>query len=119
MFLNLDTGMTKDRYFEMQHQMGREPNVKDMPPGIEDFPEIVQYAIHIFNSLGDRVAAEIGYLGKDYTNLPIFLNMYEIEDEEFFMELLHWLDTKAIKKSSDTMKKELAKLKRKSSGNTK
>lgn len=108
--------MTKDRYLNMCEQMGTEPNVDLMPPGMEDLPEIVQYAVNIFNNLGDRVYPDIGYVGKDYTNLPIFMRVYDIQDEEFLLELLMWLDAKAIKKSSDQVKKELNKLKRKGSG---
>ena len=73
MFLNLDTGMTKDRYLNMQEQLGRDINEADLPPDINDFPEIVQYAINSFNMMGDRVQADIGYIGKDYTSLPIYM----------------------------------------------
>lgn len=116
MFTNLDTGMTKDRYLNMQEQMGRDINERDIPPDTNDFPEIVQYAINTFNMLGDRVQADIGYIGKDYTNLPIYMKLYKIDDTEFFLEILSWLDSRTIKKSSDQMKKELNKLKRKGSG---
>lgn len=116
MFRNLDTGMTKDRYLTMCEQLNQEPSEDKMPPDMGDFPDIVQYAVNTFNMLGDRVQSEIGYIGKDYTNLPIYLEVYSIKDKEFFLELLSWLDSRAIKKSSDEMKKELAKLKRKSSG---
>lgn len=117
MFRNLDTGMTKDRYLTMQEQLDRDINEKDIPPDVSDFPEIVQQAINTFNMLGDRVQAEIGYIGKDYTNLPTYMEIYEIQDKEFFLEILSWLDGRAIKKSSEQMKKELNKLKRKNSGN--
>ncbi len=63
--------------------------------------------------LGDRVAADIGYLGKDYTNLPLLMEAYEIDDKEFFLEIINWLDSRAIKQSSDMMKRERDKLKRK------
>jgi len=116
MFTNLDTGMTKEKYLKMCEQLEQEPRRKHMPPGLEDFPLPVQYAVNTFNMLGDRVQADIGYIGKDYTNLPIYLDIYEIEDIEFFLEILSWLDSRAIKKSSEHMKKELNKLKRKSSG---
>ena len=49
----------------------------------------------------------------DYTNLPYFIDMYEITDTEFFLELLSWLDSRAIKQSSDGLKREHEKLKRK------
>lgn len=113
LYKNLDTKMTRDRYLEMCEQLGKEPSEKEIPPDWEDFPEIVQYAINTFNMLGDRVFPEIGYIGKDYTSLPAYIEIYGIEDREFFMELLNWLDSRAIKQSSDHMKREYDKLKRK------
>ena len=113
LFDNLDTGMTKDRYLTMCEQMGTKPSTETMPPDIEDLPDLVQYAIKTYNMLGDRVYPEIGYIGKDYTNLPIYIKLYGIEDMEFFLELLSWLDSRAIKKSSAAMKKVYDKLKRK------
>jgi len=108
--------MTQDRYLEMVEQLGKEPVPEEMPPGLEDFPDIVINALNTFNSLGDRIYPEIGYTGKDYTNLPFFIEMYDIEDTEFFLEILSWLDSRAIKKSSEQLKKQYDKLKRSSSG---
>jgi len=116
LYKNLDSKMTRDRYLEMCEQLGKEPLESEIPPDWEDFPEIVQLAINTFNILGDRVFPEIGYVGKDYTNLPHLLEIYDIEDKEFFLDLLHWLDSRAIQKSSEHMKKEYEKLKRKNSG---
>lgn len=109
--------MTRDRYLDMMEQLGKEPVISEIPPGWEDLPEIVANALNTFNSLGDRVYPDIGYTGKDYTNLPFFIEMYSIEDMEFFLEILSWLDSRAIKKSSEQIKKQYDKLKRSSSGN--
>ena len=100
----------------MMEQLGKEPSEEEMPPDFDDLPEIIIYAVETFNSLGDRVYPEIGYTGKDYTNLPFLLETYKVEDKEFFLEILSWLDSRAVKKSSEKMKKEYDKLKRKSSG---
>ena len=108
--------MTKDRYLTMCEQLGTEPNPKDMPPDIEDLPELMQYAVKTFNSLGDRVVGDVGFVGKDYTNLDLYIKIYDIRDTEFFLDVLSWLDSRAVKKSSEMMKKEMDKLKRKSSG---
>lgn len=108
--------MTKDRYLEMMEQLGKEPVESEIPPDWEDLPEIVVCAINTFNSLGDKIYPDIGYTGKDYTNLPIFLNTYEIEDIEYFLEILSWLDSRAIKKSSEQLKRQHDKLKRSASG---
>lgn len=105
--------MTRDRYLTMCEQLGKEPNPDEIPPDWEDFPEIVQVAINTFNMLGDRVFPEIGYIGKDYTNLSEFMEVYEIQDKEYFLDILNWLDSRAIKKSSEELKREYDKLKRK------
>lgn len=104
--------MTQDRYLELCEQLGKEPNPKEIPPHITDLPEEIQLSINIFNMLGDRVQSEIGYIGKDYTNLPILLKMYGIEDTDLTLEVLDYLDSRAIQKSSEAMKKERDKLKR-------
>ena len=115
---NLDTGMTAERYFEMQEQMGLEIEEDRIPPSMEDFPEIVENALQLFNRLGDRVYPEIGYIGKDYTNLKLYMNVYGIEEEDkdFLLEIIEWLDARAIKKSQEQLKREYDKMKRKSSG---
>jgi len=107
--------MTPDRYFEMQEQMGLEIIEDDIPPDLGDFPEIVSYAIDIFNQLGDRVYPEIGYIGKDYTVLDQYMKVRGIaeHDKEFFFEVLVWLDARAIKKSAEQLKREYDKIKRK------
>lgn len=113
MYKNLESKMTRDRYLSMCEQLNKEPNEDEIPPDWEDFPDIVQVAINTFNMLGDRVFPEIGYIGKDYTSLKHYIEVYGIEDKEFFLEILHWLDSRAIKQSSEQLKREYDKLKRK------
>ena len=108
--------MTRDRYLDMMEQLGQEPIEQEIPPDFEDLPEIFSHAVNTFNLLGDRVFPDIGYLGKDYTNLSCLMEVYGIEDKEYFLEILSWLDSRAIKKSSEHIKKEHEKLKRKSRG---
>lgn len=116
MYNNLDAKMTRDRYLDMCEQLGKEPDPKEIPPDWEDFPEIIQIAILIFNTLGDRVYPDIGYVGKDYTNLPVLIDIYGIEDSEFLLDILSWLDSRAIKQSAEHIKREHDKLKKKSNG---
>ena len=97
-------------------ELGQEPKLEEIPPGIEDFPEIVIDGINTFNSLGDRVYPDIGYIGKDYTNLSYYLKIYHVDNEELFLEILLRLDSEAIKLSQDRLKREYDKVKRKSSG---
>ena len=108
--------MTRDKYLEMMEQLNQEVIDEEIPPDFQDLPEIIVLAVNTFNSLGDRIYPEIGYVGKDFTNLPFFINIHGIDDTEFFLEILSWLDSRAIKKSSETMKKDYEKLKRQSSG---
>jgi hypothetical protein len=110
---NLDSGMTQERYFDMQEQMGVEIDWERVPPNFKEFPDIVPYAIEIFSRLGDRVFPEIGYIGKDYTKLDLYMEIYPIEDKDLLLEILEWLDARAIKKSSDELKREYDKIKRK------
>lgn len=114
MYNNLDVKMTQERYLSMCEQLGKDPNPEEMPPDWEDFPLDVQIAISIFNTLGDRVYPEIGYVGKDYTNLPVLIDIHGVEDRDLLMEVLTFLDSRAIKQSSEKMKAEYDKLKRNS-----
>ena len=93
--------------------MGQEPNPEEIPPDMEDFPEIAILALNTFSSLGDRVYPDIGYMGKDFTTLPYYIEMYGVEDNELFLEILTYLDSRAVKQSQETLKRERDKLKRK------
>lgn len=76
-------------------------------------PIVVQTAVNIYHSLGDRVVADIGFIGKDYTSLPLYFELYKIDDKEYYLELLLWMERYYIKKSSDNMKKQMDKIKNK------
>ena len=117
LFKNLDSGLTRDKYLELCEQMGNEPIEEEIPPDWADFPDIVVYAINTFNMMGDRVYPEVGYTGKDYTNLAEYLDLYEIQDREYFLQLLSWLDSRAIKQSSDELQRAHEKAKRQAGGN--
>ena len=113
MHKNLDTGMTRLKYLNMCEQLEQEPIENEIPPDWEDFPEIVIQALNTFQSLGDRVYPEIGYMGKDFTNLPYYMDIHGIEDKELFLEILTYLESRAIKDSQAQLKREMDKLKRK------
>jgi len=108
--------MTKDQYLAMMEQMGEEPNWEKCPPDWEDFPDLVVITMNIFNSMGDRVYPEIGYIGKDYANFDFLLKHYGIEEhnKEYVFELLLWLDSRAIEESQKKLKAEYDRMKRKS-----
>ena len=96
--------MTRQKYFEVCAQMEVDPNPEKIPPEVSDFPVDVQKAIILFNKLGDRIVADIGYLGKDYTQLPVYMEVYEVEDKKLFLETLLRLDARIIEKSAAAMK---------------
>jgi len=97
----------------MCEQLGKEPVESEIPPDWSDFPPQVMTAMNVFNMLGDKLVPDIGFIGKDYTNLPIFLEIHEIEDKDFFLEILTWLDSRAVQTSQEAMKRQHDKLKRK------
>jgi hypothetical protein len=108
---NFEVGMTRERYYDLCEQLSEEPDPEKIPPEIQDFPIDAQKAILIFNKLGDRVIADIGYMGKDYTNLKTYIDVYEIVDQKLFLEVLLRLDAKIIEKSAAKMAAEREKLK--------
>ena len=108
--------MTKNKYLEMREQLGKEPDVEECPPGDEDLPDVIIDAINIFNMLGDRVYPEVGYVGKDYTNLPIMLEVFKIDNVELVVEALSRLDAHVISKSQERLKREYDKMKRNNRG---
>ncbi len=105
--------MTKEKYLNMQDKLGKEPDLTKMPPDIDDFPYDVQMAIQVYNRLGDRFTADYGYLGKDYTNLNLFIDIYGIDNKEIFVEALLRMDERVIKSIQEKLKQERAKLNKK------
>ena len=97
----------------MCEQLGKEPDPDEMPPSWQDLPDIAIHALNTFRMLGDRVYPDIGYMGKDFTNLSHYMEVYGIEDKELFLEILYTLESRAIKHSQEQLKREREKLKRK------
>jgi hypothetical protein len=108
--------MTREKYFTLCEQLHEEPDPEKIPPEIQDFPQDAQKAILIFNKLGDKVIADIGYMGKDYTSLETYMNVYEVDDRKLFLETLLRLDSKIIEKSAAKMAAERERLKAASKG---
>ena len=106
--------MSKDQYLEMMEQMGEEPDWEKCPEDWNDFPELTLNTVNIFHSLGDRIFPDIGYVGKDYTNFKFLLHRYGIEEhnEEYVLETILWLDSRAIEASQKRLKAERDKIKR-------
>jgi len=108
-------GMTKDQYLRMCEQTGQEIDWERCPPDLEDFPDSVHTAISIFNSLGDRTYGDVGYTGKDFTNLELLFKLYKVKDlkeKDYIMELLLCLDSQSIKNSQEQIKAQYDKIKK-------
>ena len=98
----------------MCEQTGEEIDWEKCPPEIEDFPVSILTALNIFESLGVRVYPDIGYVGRDYTNLDLLYKVYFVEkhEEDWIFELLLFLDSRAIQESQKRMKAEMDRIKR-------
>ena len=99
----------------MCEQTGEEIDWEKCPPDWEDFPDIVISTISIFNSMGDRVYPDIGYIGKDFTNFKFLLKYYNINNNQidFVLDTILWLDNRTIEKSQKRIKAEYDRMKKK------
>jgi len=100
----------------MVEQTGEEIDWDKCPPDQEDFPDSIITALNIFYTLGDRVYPDVGFVGKDYTNLNFLYEYYNIKhtsEKEWIWELIHVMETEAIKESQRQIKASLDKIKRK------
>ena len=99
----------------MVEQTGEEIDWDRCPPDHDDFPSFITTAMNIFHSLGNRIYPDVGYMGKDYTNLILLQKLYGVEEhqEEYLMDLLLFLDTRNIESSQKSLKAQLDKAKRK------
>ena len=108
--------MSKEQYLRMCEQTGEEIDWEKCPPEGEDFPETVISSIGIFNQLGNRMYGEVGFVGKDYTNLDFVLKANKItekEEKEWVFEILLFLETRAIAESQKQLKASYDKMKKK------
>jgi hypothetical protein len=106
--------MTKSQYLEMMEQMNEEPNWEKCPPDWDDFPQIVIDSINLYHSMGDRIYPDIGYIGKDFTNFEFYIKHFGIENYQidFVVEIIQWMDRRAIEISQRRLKAERDRYKR-------
>jgi len=99
----------------MCEQTGQEVDWEKCPADWEDFPPLIWDMVEIYNSLGDRVVAEVGYVGKDFTNLQYIFKLHKTSEyaQEIIFDLLLWLDARNIQISTDKLRAEYAKMKQK------
>jgi len=85
--------MTKKQYLMMCEQLGTEPKPEEYPIEFEDFPYRVQLAITIYYILPDIWEGFSGtYMGKDYSILPYLVDIYNIENNVQFMQILSMIN---------------------------
>ena len=99
----------------MCEQTGQEIDWEKCPADWEDFPDLVWETVDIYNSLGDRIFPDVGYVGKDFTNLQFIFKMRKTSnhEQEIIFDLVLWLDARNIKLSQEKLKAEHAKIKQK------
>ena len=108
--------MTNDQYLRMVEQSGEEIDWVRCPPEVDDFPPLVIDSLNIFHSMGSRLLAEVGYIGKDFTNFEFLLRSYQINEQfekDYVLDLVLWLDSHQIEESQKRIKSELSKAKQK------
>lgn len=108
--------MTKEQYLMMCEQTGQEIDWDRCPPEPEDFPTSVITALNIFHSLGNKVFGDVGYTGKDFTNINLILEVYKIDgfiEKSWLLDLLLFLDHLSIEENSQRLKEAHAKIKNK------
>ena len=94
-------------------QRGQDVDPDKIPIEYADLPYDAQIAYNIYSRLGNRVESNIGFVGKDYTNLPLYLSIYDIYDVEFLMDLLLMLEVYFIEENAKEMKKMMDKYSKK------
>ena len=99
----------------MCEQTGQEIDWEKCPPATEDFPDIIHEALNIYNCLGNRVYQDVGFVGKDFTNLQRLYDLYKIEpyQHDFLMRLMLFLEHRDVDASQKAIKAAYDKAKRK------
>jgi len=112
-YLQSSGSMTRSQYLQLIEQTGRPYDPNKAPVAFEDLSHDLQIAVHIYNKLGNRIYGDVGMVGKDYSNLPILIDIYDIQDRGYLLELLQVQEAKdvsnsqaAIKKMHDDIKKK-------------
>ena len=99
----------------MCEQMGEDPDWDKCPPELSDFPDIIIDALNIYNSLGERIYPDIGYVGKDFTNLNYLFTSHKIEEhlQDYVFETIMQIDSQKIQASQRKIKAQYDKIKNK------
>lgn len=90
-------------------QTGKQPDPNKIPLEFEDLTYDGQLAYNIYSKLGNRVESNIGFVGKDYSNLPILIEIYNIIDKEYLLDLLLLIEIFYINENSKQIEKIMNK----------
>jgi hypothetical protein len=104
-FLKQTGSITKEQYLKLVEQRGIEPDITKMPLDMEDLDPDLQIAFSIYYKLGNRVDGNVGFVGKDYTNLPIFMEVYSIFDKLYLLDLLVAIEVHYIRENQKAVEK--------------
>jgi len=99
----------------MIEQTGEEIDWDKCPPDAEDFPESVSTAIRMYNTLGDHVYSDVGFIGKDFTMLELLFSSHGLVDQsekDWALELLIFMQNISIEDSQRQIKAAHDKAKR-------
>ena len=100
----------------MCEQLGEDPDPSRLPISLDNFPEEVQLAFIIFNHLPDRWEGMSGsYLGKDWSAVKFFLELYDIDDEKTVVFFVSKLESLYSKHMADKIEKQRKAAERKAS----
>tara|TARA_Y100001972_G_scaffold71885_1_gene87338 strand:- start:2291 stop:2617 length:327 start_codon:yes stop_codon:yes gene_type:complete len=108
--------MTKDQYLRMVEQTGEEIDWERCPPDLEDFPDSIHTALNVYNSLGNKIFPDVGFVGKDFTLYDYLLKEYNIEsqqEKDWIFQLLLHMESNDIAESQRKIKSEYDKIKKK------
>tara|TARA_R100001460_G_scaffold71889_4_gene112603 strand:- start:46 stop:369 length:324 start_codon:yes stop_codon:yes gene_type:complete len=107
--------MTKEQYLMMCEETGQEVDWEKCPVEWEDFPLPVLTAVNIYNSLGNRIYGDVGFVGKDFTNFNFLLQQYSVEKylKDFTFEIVMFMEGRQIEQSQRKLKAELDRVKKK------
>lgn len=112
-FLNQPENISKEKYLALMEQLGKEPDPDKMPLDYSDLCSDCQIALNIYNRLGNRVYGDVGFTGKDFSLLPILIEVFEITNKDYLINLLNVLDSFNINQSQKAIKKMLDDIKNK------
>lgn len=111
-----DSSVDVEKYLRICEQLGEEPDPERMPIDLSGFPEQVQTAFFMFGFLPDVWEGMSGtYMGKDYTCLEYFMNLYEVEDVKEVLMFIKMYENLIVQHRAEKAKAKMKADKRRES----